>query len=264
MKRYLTIVITSLALAGCSNDNNGDPEAGSAGITGAMTEIQEVTGIGRVEPEGEILSLAAPEGGIIREIVKTEGSPLSKNDIIMVLDNDIELIKVEQLKYQHKIQAAQLDIDKAALQEATVRLENRKRLLLSVGNLVDIEAESRQALDDLQTEARTHEIALEKAAKTVELSEYRTRELGEQLKLAEAEASKKILRSPADGILLDIHFRQGGAVAQYDVYAEVAPAGRLTVRAEIDELFAGRISEGLAAEVRLIGLETSAAKGTVT
>jgi hypothetical protein len=36
------------------------------------------------------------------------------------------------------------------------------------------------------------------------------------------------------------------------------------VRAEIDELFAGRVSEGLAAEVRFIGIETSVAKGTVT
>ena len=171
MKRHLTIILTSLLIAGCSNENNSSPEEGSAGITGAMTEIQEVTGIGRVEPEGEILSLSAPVGGIIEEILKPEGTLLNENDTIIILDNDIELIKVAQLKYQYKIQAAQFDIDKAALQEATVKLENRKRLLLSVGNLVDIQAESKQALDDLQTEVQTLEIGLEKAAKTVELSE---------------------------------------------------------------------------------------------
>ena len=45
------------------------------------------------------------------------------------------------------------------------------------------------------------------------------------------------------GLLLEMHIEKGSAVNQFEKYAEVAPSGPMTVRTEVDELFAGRLKK---------------------
>jgi hypothetical protein len=63
--------------------------------------------------------------------------------------------------------------------------------------------------------------------------------------------------------MLDLHIEKGSAVNQFEKYAEVAPSGPITVRTEVDELFAGRLSMGLDADIRFIGSDSVVAKGKV-
>ncbi len=106
-------------------------------------------------------------------------------------------------------------------------------------------------------------LLLKRTAPQLNLSASRLRELAEQVRYAEAEASKKILRSPYDGLMLEMHIEKGSAVNQFEKYAEVAPTGPMTVRTEVDELFAGRLSMGLDADIRFIGSDSVVARGKV-
>ncbi len=252
-----------ITACGGSNDKKDKPDTSSKTVNSAMVPVSVVVGVGKVEPEKEIISLAASTGGVVKEIFRNDGEGIKKDEPLVRLDDELELIRVSQLRSQYDSQKSQVEIEKLNLLESEAKLKNKKKLLESVRSLELKGAETTQTLDDLETEVTTLSLAVEKSSASVKLSVSRLRELSEQLKYAEAEASKKILRSPYDGILLEMHIEKGSAVNQFEKYAEVAPSGPMTVRTEVDELFAGRLSEGLDADIRYIGSDSIVAKGKV-
>ena len=265
MKKELYLLIITFIITACggSNENKDKPEAASLSVNSALVDISEVVGLGKVEPEKEIVSLASATGGVVKEIFRKDGDLIKKDEPLVRLDDELELIKVSQLKNQYNAQKSQHEIDNLNLKDSEARLTNKKKLLESVRSLQSKGAETTQTLDDLETEVTSLSLSVEKNRALVDLTFSRLRELAEQVRYAEAEASKKILRSPYDGLLLELHIEEGSAVTQFENYADVAPAGPITVRTEVDELFAGRLVQGLDAEIRFVGSDSIAARGKV-
>lgn len=265
MNKKIYMVIIPLIITACSGsqEDKDKPVASSYSVNSAKVEVSEVVGVGRVEPEKEIISLASATGGVVKEIYKYDGDSVKKDEPLVRLDDELELIRVSQLRSQYSSQKSQVDIDKLALQESETRLANKKRLLESVISLSSKGAETKQVRDDLETEVTTLSLAVEKDKASVELSASRLKEMAEQVRYAEAETDKKILRSPYNGILLELLIEKGSAVNQFETFAVVAPSGPVTVRTEVDELFAGRLSNGLDADIRFVGSDSVVAKGKV-
>jgi multidrug resistance efflux pump len=262
-KIYLFIIPFFITACSGSKENKEKPGAASQSVNSAIVDVSQVVGVGKVEPEQEIISLAAATGGVVKEIYSNDGDIIKKDEPLVRLDDELELIKVSQLKSQYNAQKSQEEIDKLTLQESEARHSNKKKLLQSVRTLESKGAETTQTLDDLETEVTALSLTVEKNRASVNLSSSRSGELAEQVRYAEAEASKKILRSPYEGILLEMHIEKGSAVNQFEKYAEFAPAGPMTVRTEVDELFAGRLSKGLDADIRFIGSDSVVARGKV-
>jgi multidrug resistance efflux pump len=265
MNKTFCLVIIPLVIAGCSNSKEDkDPCFTTAPVNSALVQISEVVGIGKVEPENEIISLAASTGGVVKEIYRHDGDSIRKNEPLVLLDDELELITVSQLRSQYLSQKSQVEIDELNLRESEIRLNNKNKLLESVRNLAGKGAETMQTLDDLETEVAALSLTVEKNRASVKLSLSRLSELSEQVRHAEAEAAKKVLRSPYDGILLELHIEKGSAVNQFEKYAVIAPSGPITVRAEVDELFADRLSSGMDAEIRFVGSDSVIARGKIT
>jgi len=262
-KFYLAIVL--LIITACSGNKENKENSGTElqSVNSAKVNVSEVVGVGKVEPEKEIISLAASTGGVVKDIYRNDGDSIKKDEPLVRLDDELELIRVSQLRSQYNTQKSQQDIDDLNLRESEARLANKKKLLQSLRFLELKGAETKQNLDDLETEVTTLSLTVEKDSASVKLSASRLRELAEQVRYAEAEASKKILRSPSEGLLLEMHVEKGSAVNQFEKYAEFAPSGPMTVRTEVDELFAGRLSKGLDADIRFIGSDSVVAKGKV-
>ena len=265
MNKIIYLIILPLILSGCIDSKAKKEKSGTSSntVNTAMVDVSEVVGVGKVEPEKEIVSLAATTGGVVKEIYRRDGDSIKKDEPLVRLDDDLELIRVSQLKSQYNSQTSQEDIDKINLNGSEARLSNKIKLLESVRRLALKGAETKQTLDDLETEVTTLSLNVERDRAAVKLSASRLRELAEQVRYAEAEASKKILRSPYEGIMLDMHTEKGSAVNQFEIYAEVAPAGPMTVRTEVDELFAGRLSQGLDADIRFVGSDSVVARGKI-
>jgi multidrug resistance efflux pump len=262
-KIYLVIIPLIITACGGSKENKEKPAVASNSVNSAMVEVSEVVGVGKVEPEKKIISLAASTGGVVKDIYKNDGDSIKKDEPLVRLDDELELIKVSQLRSQYKTQKSQEEIDKLNLWESVARLSNKKKLLESIRSLAFKGAETKQTLDDLETEVTTFSLTVEKDSASVMLSASRLRELAEQIRYAEAEAAKKILRSPYEGILLDLHVEKGNAVNQFESFAEIAPNGPIIVRTEVDELFASRLKQGLDADIRYVGSDSVVAKGKV-
>lgn len=265
MNRKIYLVIIPFIIAACSGSSENEEKSGASplSVNSATVNVSEVVGTGKVEPEKEIIGLAASTGGVVKEIFRYDGDSIKKDEPLVRLDDELELIRVSELRSQYNTQKSQQEIDELNLSESQAKLANKKRLLESVRVLASKGAETKQTLDDLETEVTTLTLAVEKDNASVRFSAGRLKELGEQVRYAEAEASKKILRSPYDGLLLEMHIEKGSAVTQFEKYAEFAPAGPMTVRTEVDELFAGRLRNGLDADIRFVGSDSVVARGKV-
>jgi len=260
------ILLTALVIfAGCSNKSETSSQENemSDSEREAVQNIKEVIAMGKIEPEGTIIKLAAPSGGIVKEIYRYEGGTLKKGEPIALLDNDLEKIRTDQLRKQMEAQEIQTAIEKLALSETESRLKNKAALLESSERLAAGGSEPLQNIKDLQTEVETLNLAAERQRMSVRLSMARCDELQKQLGYAMTEADNKLLRAPSDGILLSLPVRPGMAVAQYSEYAVMAPAGRTIVRAEVDELFADRMKEGQKVILRYPGTGRVIAEGEV-
>ena len=264
MNKKIYLLLIPFLIAGCSNTEEKETtDIVSPTVNSAIVDISEVIGIGKVEPEGEIISLSAAAGGVVKEIYHRDGDSIMIDEPLVRLDDELELIRVNQFRSQIASQKSQLEIDKLNLTESEIRLANKQKLLESVKKLAEKGAESIQTLDDLETEVTALRLMTDKNTAMVTLSENRLGELNEQLRYAEAEAERKILRSPYNGVLLELHIEKGRAVNQFESFAEVAPSGSLTVKTEVDELFANRLKNGLDAEIRYVGSDSAIAQGTV-
>jgi multidrug resistance efflux pump len=265
MNKIIFLVIVPLVFTACSGSKENKEKSVDASYTvnSAMVQVSELVGAGKVEPEKKIISLASATGGLVKEIYRNDGDSIRKDEPLVRLDDELEQIRVSQLRSQYNSQKSQADIDKLNLQESETRLANKKKLLESVISLASKGAETKQALDDLETEVTALSLTVEKDRASVALSASRLREIAEQVRYAEAEADRKILRSPYDGILLELMIEKGSAVSQFETFAEVAPSGPLTIRTEVDELFAGRLREGLDADIRFVGSDSVVARGKV-
>ncbi len=263
MKIYLVIVPLIISACSSGKENKEKSDAESHSVNSAIVNVSEVVGVGKVEPELEIINLAAASGGVVREIYRNDGDSIKKDEPLVRLDDELELIRVSQLRSQYNTQKSQEDIDELNLRESEARLANKEKLLESVRVLALKGAETKQTLDDLETEVTTLSLTVEKYSASVKLAASRLKELAEQVRYAEAEASKKILRSPYEGLMLEMQIEKGSSVNQFEKYAEIAPSGPMTVRTEVDELFAGRLRQGLEADIRFVGSDSVVAKGKV-
>ena len=101
-------------------------------LTVQLVDVSEVVGVGKVEPEKEIISLAAATGGVVKDIYRNDGDSIKKDEPLVRLDDELELIRVSQLRSQYNTQKSQEDIDELNLRESEARLANKKKLLESV------------------------------------------------------------------------------------------------------------------------------------
>lgn len=270
MNRLALAMIAVLAFSGgCGDPSTAEQEAEAAApvVAEKVTrpeKIDLIVAIGKVEPEKEIIYLAAGSSGIVTEVFKQDGDAVRPGDPLVKLDDELERLQVEQVRQQIVTQQSQIELDKVAIRSTETSLAAKRRDLATTDRLVQTGAETGQELNDLKTEIELLEVELEQNKRVVELSANRLSELQRQLQLSQTQADRKILRAPAGGTVLDMLVHPGNALNQYADYAEFAGEGAPLVRAEVDELFANQLQAELPVEIRFIGNAENVATGRIT
>src|SRR4030042_6795892 len=103
MNKKIYLVIIPLIITACSGSKENKEKSGTAShsINSAMVEVSEVVGVGKVEPEKEIISLATATGGVVKEIYRNDGDSIKKDEPLVRLDDELELIRGSQLRSQY-------------------------------------------------------------------------------------------------------------------------------------------------------------------
>jgi HlyD family secretion protein len=157
-----------------------------------------VSALGRLEPEGGVIRVAAPTqlnviDPVIERLFVDDGSPVARGQVIAILnDHDALAAQVERLK-------AELD---------HVRLEKKRFEVLHRESIIN--------------EFNWDEWCLKERVASA------------QLRQAQAELALTTIRSPLTGRVLKVHAREGERVGR-DGIAEIAKTGSMCAVAEIYE-----------------------------
>ncbi|MEX0369456.1 MAG: HlyD family efflux transporter periplasmic adaptor subunit, partial [Tateyamaria sp.] len=238
----------------------------------AVVSEGDVVALGRIVPQGDIVTVATPFGAgdaRISEIRVREGDVVQAGDVLAVLDS------LRQLEAQLEAARADVAVAQATLSqtEASIRAgrdEARAGLERAIAtervaaeeldrttSLMDRGVTTRAALDTAIARATEAARDVEKAGAT--LSRYDANGDGVQADIAVARANlqaaragltqseldveKAYVRASIDGTVLDIHV-QPGERPDTDGVLDLGDTTRMTVEAEVYQTLIGRVVIG--------------------
>lgn len=228
-----------------------------------VPNVQQVAGIGRIEPEGGLIELSSDQAGLIRKVLFKEGDSVKTGQALLVLDNAVQVSQVADAASRLQTETAQLDVAKANIEDAEADLRKAEQDLEKTRRLVEKNAETRQKLEDAGADVNNKRIALETEKANFRVAQKRIGEIRTQINTAKATAGKYTISAPTNGLILELTSKPGEAITSGQSFAQLAPEGRVTALCEIDELFADKIKAGQTAFIRYKGYADSVSSGTV-
>lgn len=262
MKYCIFIFFTLLLMNACGGN---DKPAGTAPVPfeGAPVNAPQVVGIGRVEPEEDIIKLATQDGGVVRRLLIREGDRVKAGAIVLELEKSVAEARLPQIRARSATQQAQVAADEKAVAEAETRLANLHKNLARIQDLFNKNVETAQNRDNAQFEVQNQQAAVERLRASAQVSRSRLEEFKNELAVAERELALKTVKAPVAGRILSVSTQAGNALPPQNAFAELAPDGRTIVRCEVDELLADRVLPGQKAVIRAMGSGDTLAAGEV-
>jgi HlyD family secretion protein len=227
-------------------------------------------------PEGTVVVAGDPTGGsVLEELRVRDGQKVKKDEIIAVLSNfaraDAALRMAEadltKLRQSHEFVLKGTRVAEISLQEATLKSSIEQNKLDTLQR-----ARSGKPPDQKEIEANLADQALERQKVRLELLKTTLANDLQQYKIdlanteARVESARRQLqdaqvRSPLDGVVVQIFSRQGERVAPMGI-VKIVDMSRLRVLADVDEVNVGRLKPGGKVEVTFRG-NNDVYKGTI-
>jgi HlyD family secretion protein len=261
VKTFLSILCLFI-LSACSSKKEENKKAATADSL-SVPVVSQVSGIGRIEPEGGLIDLASDQGGLISKVYIKEGDSLEKGVPMISLDNRVQQSQLTEAAAKLKTQEEQLSLNKVSILEAENNLRKAETDYEKTRRLVEKNAETKQKLDDAATDLQNKKLALQNEKANLQVTNKKIDELRQQTNTAKTSASKYTVRAPVDGLILQVTAKPGAGITPGQSFAQMAPAGRLTAICEIDELFAEKIKTGQTAFIRYKGYPDTISTGSV-
>ena len=261
MKKYILFILLLFILISCKNNAAKEKlEMEKAKQTNSMNRI---IGIGKLIPENDIIQLSSPVNGIVQKIYKKENDIVAVGTIILELEHQLEDEKIIQLGNQITTQAAQIKVDKANVSELDAKVSHAKIEWQRLQNLLLKGAETQQEVDDAATNLKSLTANLNQLKATISVSKSRWQEAKTDLKTAQLERDQKIIKSPINGIILELSVLIGGSVSISQSFAQITPEGKKIAICEIDELNAEKIMVGQQGWIRSVGSSDTLSTGRI-
>ena len=229
---------------------------------------------GKLEPIGDVKIINIPSGGVVKDILVKNGDEVYKDQILLVLDNEILEENVNSLENQIKQKKAQLELKK----EEKIKLidlytsklkflrneyrlkddiKNRFKELFEEGALSELDyLEKISEMNSLEGEIVGNEINLKR----------QTLILSQQIKQIESEVSEleakgleaevlleyKSIKSPVNGMVFDMKPRNIGFVAQSNFsIMKIVPFNKLEADVKIPSSKIGFVKIGMPVDISI-------------
>lgn len=227
-------------------------------------------------PEGTVVVAGDPAGGtVLVELRVRDGQKVKKDEIVAVLSNyaraDASLRMVEadltKLKQTHEFVLKGTRVADIALQEASLKSSIEQNKLDALQR-----ARSGKPPDQREIETNLAEQSLERQKvrlnlmKTTLANDLAQYEIDLANTQARVDSTKRqledaLVRSPLDGVVVQIFSRQGERVSPNGIL-KIVDMSRLRVLADVDEVNVGRLKPGGKVEVTFRG-NNDVYKGTI-
>ncbi len=209
---------------------------GAASWTPAQTASAPVaTAIGYTQALSEVKLSLTVTGKIDRVLVR-EGDRVRRGQVLLQLDHRAEALEVERRTLILR--------DVARMDELRQREAMLAEQLAAARRLFDSGGMARKQVED-------EELALSNVRaerRVLEASKQRERV---ELDLAQEAFDKRFLRSPVNGVVTKIHFREGESVAAHEPVLMVSDTSRVRFLGNVPAVEASRVAPGAKVTLRL-------------
>ena len=229
---------------------------------------------GKLEPIGDVKIINIPSGGVVKDILVSDGEEVSKGQILLVLDDEILKENVNSLKNQLNQVKVELELKK----EEKIKLnELYKSKLKFLKNEFKLQDEIKNKFKELFDEGALSEIAYLKKISDINSLEGEIVEneinlkrqsliLSQQIKQIESEVSEleakgleaevllgyKSIKSPVNGMVFDMRPRNIGFVAQSNFsIMKIVPFNKLEADVKIPSSKIGFIKIGMPVDISI-------------
>ena len=229
---------------------------------------------GKLEPIGDVKIINIPSGGVVKDILVKNGEEVSKDQILLVLDNEILEENVNSLENQIKQKKAQLELKKEEkiklidLYTSKLRflnnefrlkdnIKNRFQELFEEGALSELDyLEKISEMNSLEGEIVENDINLKRQSlilsQQIKQIESELSELEAKGVEAEVLLEYKSIKSPVNGVIFDMKPRNIGFVAQSNFsIMKIVPFNKLEADVKIPSSKIGLIKVGMPVDISI-------------
>ena len=228
-------------------------------------------------PAGTAIIAGAPVGGgVLSELRIKNGQAVKRDEIIAVLNNyavaDVEVRRIEseitKARRQRETMVSGYRTAEIALQEVSVKTaaeESRlKDLELSRSSAPPDQKQIQSTLSQQTLEREQAKLKFQKEVLAADLAQTESSIAILETKLEEAKVERELalVRSPLDGVVVDIYTRQGERISGRGI-AKIVDLNQIRIFADVDELHLRTIKPGGKVEFTFQGSRTVHV-GTIT
>jgi macrolide-specific efflux system membrane fusion protein len=183
----------------------------------------------------EEAKVPAREGGVLEELLVREGNVLKRGDVIAKIDDNQPQMERRKAKAEHDqaVAKAESDVDVryavAAEKVAQIEFEKAAESDRKVPGSV-----TRVELNRLQLNEQKSELQIEQAQLEKKVSGLAAISKGVEVDAAENAIERRLIKSPLDGVVVQVFPHQGEWMQPGDPLARVVRADKLRVEAYVD------------------------------
>jgi hemolysin D len=251
----------------------GTAAFGVAWLALAQTE-EVIVATGKLEPSARVQELQTPTGGVVSEILVTDGQRVRKGDVLIRMDTKTSSQQLKSLEQSIELKRNQLALKQQELVDYEMLSTTEQRVLkrnLDLQRQIEKKLESlarsgaSSELQYLQQKDKVEQVNGQLAQSEIEQKRRQSeqRQVIQQLRSELSELTSRLVEirvnrgyqqivSPADGIVFDLKPKGTGYVAQAsEPILKIVPFDKLVARVEIPSSDVGFVRIGQSADISI-------------
>jgi len=229
---------------------------------------------GKLEPIGDVKTITIPMGGVVKEILVESGEKVSKDQILLVLDNEILKENVNSLenqitqklmqlglKKQEKIQSIDLFASKAKFLrndlKGKLEIKDRFKELYEEGAISKIVyLEKINEVNSIESQIIENDINVKRqsliSSQEINQIESQVSELKAKKNEADVLLKYQTIKSPVDGLIFDLKPKNIGFVAESNsTIMKIVPFNNLEADVKIPSKKIGFVKIGMPVDISI-------------
>lgn len=221
----------------------------------APAQAEAVAALGRIEPEGGVVLIAAPSlvtaisGSLVTELRVAEGDRVAAGDVLAVLDS-AKMLRAALARGEAELELALRAAEAAdsVAEEACVRAAVAAREAERRTSLLERDLASREETEQAEGDAEARAASCTAARANARVAEASVGVARATLDVEQAELERAFVRAPFAGRVLRVHAHPGEFTLPHGIL-ELARTDRMLAVAEVFETDIRHVAVGQTAQV---------------
>lgn len=257
------ICICSVLMIFSACDSKKENKTATSNTNDIIQQVDTVIAIGKVTAANGTVIIAANNAAIVKKIFVTEGDTINEGDLLIKLSDNTGNIDLEIAKAKLQSIHAQNTINLKDLEREQVQLSYLEEKFKTSKALFDKKAETKENYLNDESNFRQQQ---QKVASIKQLTQVnKSQALEQQLSIDKTNITNNDfeIRAAKQGVISNLNVKIGQNISPNDNLGEIIDTENIIIEAEVDELFADKISVNQ--EVTFININTKQiiGKGTV-